>query len=299
MNVGDWSVWPAPAKLNLFLHITGRREDGYHTLQTVFQLLDWGDAIRMRVRADGVIAQHTALANLAADDDLCVRAARLLQSLAGKGHGVDIELDKRIPLGGGLGGGSSDAATMLVALNELWSAGLDVDRLAKLGLGLGADVPVFVRGHSAFGEGIGEQLTAMDLPEYHYLVVDPAVQVPTAALFQSSELTRDSPATTISRFLAGESTCNAFQKLVRRRYPPVQRALTWLEAAGAARLSGTGACVFVELNAAEQGAALLQQVPEGMRAVLTRGVNRSPLWGAVEQWRHTGKTGFDWDVAKR
>lgn len=299
MNKGDWSVWPAPAKLNLFLHVTGRRVDGYHTLQTVFQLLDWGDAIRMRVRSDGEIAQCTPLANLAVDDDLCVRAARLLQARARNVRGVDIELNKRIPLGGGLGGGSSDAATVLVALNELWGTGLDIDGLAALGLGLGADVPVFIRGHSAFAEGIGEKLTVMDLPERHYLVVDPGVKVPTAALFQSTELTRDSPATTISRFLAGESTCNAFQELVRRRYPPVQRALTWLEAAGAARLSGTGACVFVELDAAEQGAALLTQVPEGMRAVLARGVNRSPLWGAMEQWRQTGKTGFDWDVAKR
>lgn len=299
MNDVGWSAWPAPAKLNLFLHITGRRVDGYHTLQTVFQLLDWGDTIRLRVRADGEIARENAVPDIALEDDLCVRAARLLQGEAGNVQGVDIDLYKRIPIGGGVGGGSSDAATVLVALNALWGCGLHVDALVELGLQLGADVPVFVRGHSSFAEGIGEQLTAIELPERDYLVVDPGVHAPTAALFQSPELTRDSPATTISRFLAGENTCNAFQELVRRRYPPVQRALAWLEAAGAARLTGSGACVFVELDNVGQGTALLAEVPAGLRAVLTRGVNRSPLLDALEQWRRTGKTGFGWDVAKR
>ena len=299
MNDADWSVWPAPAKLNLFLHITGRRDDGYHTLQTVFRLLDWGDSIHLRVRADGEITRQNELAGVAADDDLCVRAARLLRQHVGSPLGVDIDVEKRIPVGGGLGGGSSDAATVLVALNEMWIAGLDVDDLAELGLQLGADVPVFVRGRSAFADGIGERLTSIDLPEPFYLVVDPAIHAPTAELFQSPELTRDSPTTTISRFLAGESTCNAFQELVRRRYPPVQRALTWLSATGAARLSGSGACIFVELDNVGQGAALLAEVPEGLRAVMARGVNRSPLLDALQQWRRTGKTGFGWDVAKR
>ena len=299
MNEADWSAWPAPAKLNLFLHITGRRDDGYHTLQTVFQLLDWGDCIRLRVRADGEITRQGVFANVPVDDDLSVRAARLLQQHAGSTHGVDIDVDKRIPVGGGLGGGSSDAATVLVALNEMWSCGLDVDSLAELGLRLGADVPVFVRGYSAFAEGIGERLTAIDLPQRSYLVVDPAVHAPTAQIFQSPELTRDSPTTTISRFLAGEYTCNAFQNLVRRRYPPVQRALTWLSVAGAARLSGSGACVFVELENIGQGTALLAAVPAGLRAMVARGVNRSPLLDALEQWRRTGKTDFGWDVAKR
>lgn len=299
MNDADWSVWPAPAKLNLFLHITGRRDDGYHTLQTVFRLLDWGDSIRLRVRADGEITRRNEFAGVAANDDLCVRAARLLQQYVGSRHGVDIDVEKRIPVGGGLGGGSSDAATVLVALNEMWIGGLDVDTLAELGLQLGADVPVFVRGRSAFADGIGERLTSIDLPECSYLVVDPGVHAPTAELFQSPELTRDSPTTTISRFLAGKSTCNAFQELVRRRYPPVQRALTWLSAAGAARLSGSGACIFVELDNVGQGTALLAEVPAGLRAVMARGVNRSPLLDALRQWRRTGKTGFGWDVAKR
>ncbi len=299
MNGDEWSDWPAPAKLNLFLHITGRRDDGYHTLQTVFQLLDWGDRIGLRLRTDGRIVRYYDVPGIAPDDDLCIRAARLLQHRIGDHHGADIALAKQIPVGGGLGGGSSNAASVLVALNELWSGGLDLDLLAQLGLQLGADVPVFVRGHSSFAEGIGEILTAVELPERWYLVVDPGVHAPTATLFQSSELTRDSPATTISRFLAGEITSNAFQTLVRRQYPAVERALAWLEQWGAARLSGSGASVFLPLRDMDQGKKLLAELPADMRAVVTRGVNRSPLIDAVAGWRQTGKTGFGWDVAKR
>ncbi|MEO6075189.1 MAG: 4-(cytidine 5'-diphospho)-2-C-methyl-D-erythritol kinase [Dokdonella sp.] len=299
MNGDEWSYWPSPAKLNLFLHITGRRDDGYHTLQTVFQLLDWGDSVGLRLRTDARIVRHGDVPGIAADDDLCIRAARLLQQRIGDGHGADIALAKQIPVGGGLGGGSSNAATVLIALNELWSGGLDVDALSELGLQLGADVPVFVRGHSAFAEGIGEILTPVQLPERWFLVVAPGVHAPTAALFQSSELTRDTPATTIPRFLAGEITCNAFQTLVRRQYPAVERALAWLEQSGAARLSGSGASVFLPLRDADQGNKLLAELPADMRAVVTRGVNRSPLLDAVAGWRQTGKTGFGWDVAKR
>ncbi|MFZ2237040.1 MAG: 4-(cytidine 5'-diphospho)-2-C-methyl-D-erythritol kinase [Dokdonella sp.] len=299
MNDGEWSHWPAPAKLNLFLHITGRREDGYHTLQTVFQLLDWGDRIRLRLRTDDRIVRHDDVPGIVADDDLCIRAASLLQREIAGSRGADIGLAKQIPIGGGLGGGSSNAASVLLALNELWSAGLDVDSLAELGLQLGADVPVFIRGHSAFAEGIGEKLTAIELPEQWYLVVDPGVHAPTASLFHSSELTRDSPATTILRFLAGEITCNAFQTLVRRQYPAVERALAWLEQWGDARLSGSGASVFLPLRDADQGNKLLAELPADMRAVVARGVNRSPLIDAVAGWRQTGKTGFCWDVAKR
>ncbi|MEO7916262.1 MAG: 4-(cytidine 5'-diphospho)-2-C-methyl-D-erythritol kinase [Dokdonella sp.] len=299
MNSNEWSAWPAPAKLNLFLHITGRRDDGYHMLQTVFQLLDWGDSVNLRVRDDGEITRHGDVPDISPDEDLCVRAARLLQQHAARGHGVDIQLDKQIPVGGGLGGGSSDAATVLVALNELWACGLDVEGLATLGLRLGADVPVFVRGYSAFAEGIGEKLTKIHLAERWFLVLDPAVHAPTDELFQSVELTRDSPATTISCFLAGEITCNAFQALVRRRYPAVERALTWLEAFGAPRLSGSGACVFLEMVDADQGTELLARVPTDLRAFMARGVNHSPLLDAVANWRRTGNTGFGWDVAKR
>ncbi len=299
MNGGEWSHWPAPAKLNLFLHITGRRDDGYHTLQTIFQLLDWGDRVRLRLRTDNRVVRHDDIPGIAADDDLCFRAARLLQQRLAGNHGVDIGLAKQIPVGGGLGGGSSNAASVLVALNDLWSGGLDVDSLAELGLQLGADVPVFVRGHSAFAEGIGEKLSAIELPECWYLIVDPGVHAPTAALFQSPELTRDSPTTTISRFLAGETTCNAFQTLVRRQYPAVERALSWLETWGDARVSGSGASVFLPLRDVEQGNELMAELPADMRAVVARGVNRSPLFDAVAGWRRTGKTGFGWDVAKR
>jgi 4-diphosphocytidyl-2-C-methyl-D-erythritol kinase len=177
---GGWSEWPAPAKLNLFLHITGRRADGYHLLQTVFQLLDWGDTVRLSPRTDGVVRRLQALPGVDAADDLAMRAALALRASSGTQLGADIAIDKQIPLGGGLGGGSSDAATTLVALNELWGTGLDVDALAAIGLGLGADVPVFVRGCSAWAEGVGEVLTPLDLPERWYVVLDPGVQVPTA-----------------------------------------------------------------------------------------------------------------------
>lgn len=285
MTDASWSEWPAPAKLNLFLHITGRREDGYHTLQTVFQLVDWGDTIRLRTRLDGEIVRVSEIASVPAEADLCVRAARLLQAASGAKLGVDIDVEKCIPMGGGLGGGSSDAATILVALNELWACGLDASALADLGLQLGADVPVFVHGHSAFAEGIGERLQPLQLPERWFLLVDPGVAVPTAGLFDAVELTRDTPATTISRFLAGQPTTNAFQAIVQRRYPAVARALTWLQSSGAPRLSGTGAAVFLDLIDFDQGQALLAVLPRDFRAVVARGVNRSPLLDAVRRWR--------------
>jgi 4-diphosphocytidyl-2-C-methyl-D-erythritol kinase len=193
-----WTSWPAPAKLNLFLHIVGRRADGYHLLQTVFQLLDWGDTVRLRIRTDGKIRRDSDISGVPAESDLCLRAAAALRERAGRPAGVDIALDKRIPLGGGLGGGSSDAATVLVALNALWATGLSIDELADVGLGLGADVPVFVRGHSAWAEGVGERLTPISLPRRDYVIVDPRVSVATTALFQAPELTRNSPPMTMS-----------------------------------------------------------------------------------------------------
>jgi 4-diphosphocytidyl-2-C-methyl-D-erythritol kinase len=197
----SWTSWPAPAKLNLFLHILGRRADGYHLLQTLFQLLDWGDTVRLRVRSDGAIRREADIAGVPVESDLCLRAARALRKHTDCPAGVDIDLDKRIPLGGGLGGGSSDAATVLVALNELWATGLTVDELAAIALELGADVPLFVRGDTAWGEGIGERLTPVALPQDCYVIVDPGVFVATAALFQAPELTRNSPPMTISDYL--------------------------------------------------------------------------------------------------
>jgi len=278
MSAGDgWSEWPAPAKLNLFLHIVGRRDDGYHLLQTAFQLLDWGDTVRVRVRGDGVLARASDLAGVAAGDDLVVRAAHALQVATGTRLGADLAVDKRIPMGGGLGGGSSDAATTLVALDALWGTGLDDDALAAIGLGLGADVPVFVRGRSAWAEGIGERLQPLDLPERWYVVIDPGVAVPTAPLFQVPELTREAPHLTIPLFLSGAATRNVFEPVVRERFAGVARALDWLGGFGPARLSGSGGCVFLAVDARETGAAIVGQCPPGMRAVLARGVAASPL----------------------
>lgn len=280
-----WSFWPAPAKLNLFLHITGRRDDGYHQLQTVFQLLDWGDRIGLRPRADGRIARVGEVAGVAADEDLTVRAARALHAATGTTQGAEITVEKRVPLGAGLGGGSSDAATVLVVLNRLWGTGLDEDALAAIGLSLGADVPVFVRGHSAFAEGVGERLTPIALPERWYVVVHPGVHVSTAALFQDAELTRDTPATTISRFLSGETAFNAFEPLVRRRYGAVARAFEWLEPHGVARLSGSGSALFVPVADADTGLRVARGCPSDMAAVVARGVDRSPLHAALDQWK--------------
>lgn len=279
-----WSIWPAPAKLNLFLHVTGRRPDGYHALQTVFHLLDWGDRIALRPRADGRIGRVGDVQGVDADTDLTVRAARALQAATGVAAGADVAIDKRIPLGAGLGGGSSDAATVLVALNRLWGAGLAEDDLATIGLSLGADVPVFVRGRSAFAEGVGERLQPLALPARWYLVVHPGVHVSTAALFQDPELTRDTPATTISRFLSGETVFNAFEPLVRCRHEAVARVFEWLEPHGVARLSGSGSAVFMPVADAKAGLGLVRDCPVGMTAVVARGLDRSPLHLQLERW---------------
>jgi 4-diphosphocytidyl-2-C-methyl-D-erythritol kinase len=272
-----WSDWPAPAKLNLFLHITGRRADGYHLLQTVFQLLDWGDRVRLRAREDAAIVRLDPLPGVAPEADLAVRAAHALRAATGVRRGVDIAIDKAIPLGGGLGGGSSDAATTLVALDALWNTRLGEDALAALGLSLGADVPVFVRGRSAWAEGVGECLTALELPERWYVVVDPGVHVPTAALFAAPELTRDAPHLTIPRFIAGAATTNVFEPVVRARFAQVAQALDWLGGHAPARLSGSGGCVFAAVGSREAGLAIVRECPPGLRAYVARGVAESPL----------------------
>jgi 4-diphosphocytidyl-2-C-methyl-D-erythritol kinase len=277
-----WTAWPAPAKLNLFLHIVGRRADGYHRLQTVFQLLDWGDTIRLRVREDGVISRVAGLENVAAEDDLVVRAARALQSASGCKFGADIAVEKRIPAGTGLGGGSSDAATVLVVLNALWKTHLSADALAEVGRRLGADVSVFVRGRSAWAEGVGDELTAIDLPPRHFVIVDPQIAVSTAALFQAPELTRDTPPTTISRYLAGMETANAFAPVARRRFPRVAAALDWLGRFGEARLSGSGGCGFAAVASQRDAEDIVRQCPPPFRAWTARGVNRSPLHEALD-----------------
>jgi 4-diphosphocytidyl-2-C-methyl-D-erythritol kinase len=280
-----WTQWPAPAKLNLFLHVVGRRHDGYHLLQTVFQLLDWGDTVNLRVLRDGAITRGEDIAGVPREGDLSLRAAHALRQRSGCALGVDIRLDKRIPVGGGLGGGSSDAASVLVALNELWATGLSVEGLADIGLGLGADVPLFVRGHSAWAEGVGEQLTPIDLPQRHYVVVDPRVAVATAPLFQAAELTRNSAKTTISDFLAGTKTSNAFAPVVCARFPQVAAALDWLRHYGDAQLSGSGGCVFLALDSESEADAIAGSCPPEFAACRADGLSRSPLLDALERHR--------------
>jgi len=281
----DWTAWPAPAKLNLFLRITGRRADGYHELQTVFRLLDWGDEVRLRVRADGALQRLTEVPGVPVEADLLVRAAALLKAHAGCAAGVDIAVSKRIPMGGGLGGGSSDAASVLVALNWLWGLGLDVDALAGLGRRLGADVPVFVRGRSAWAEGVGERLTPLALPRRHYVVLDPRAAVSTAELFQAPELTRNAPAATIPAFVSGVAAENAFTPVVRARHPEVAAALDWLGGFGTARLSGSGGCVFLEERSVQRAAMIAERCPARFAAHVATGLDVSPLAAALARHR--------------
>jgi 4-diphosphocytidyl-2-C-methyl-D-erythritol kinase len=272
---------PAPAKLNLFLHVVGRRADGYHLLQTAFQFIDLCDEIDLRVRQDGVIARVQGPADVAPEVDLAVRAARALRQASGVPLGVDIALRKRIPLGGGLGGGSSDAASVLLGLNHLWGLGLGLDALVDLGLDLGADVPVFVRGENAYGEGVGEVLTPLSLPATWFVVVDPRVSVPTASVFQAPELTRNSPPTTIPRLLAGELTRNDLEPVVRARFPGVAAALDWLDRRAPARLTGSGGCVFATCAEVDQARGIVAQCPAEWRAWAVRALPRSPVHAAL------------------
>lgn len=277
-----WSRWPAPAKLNLFLHIVGRRADGYHQLQTVFQLLDWGDSIELCATDDGRIERVAALPGVPAELDLTVRAARALQAASGTARGARLGVEKRIPLGGGFGGGSSNAATVLVGLNHLWETSLNVDELAAIGAQLGADVPVFVRGWSAWAEGVGEQLTPLPLPRRWFLLLDTGVSVPTGELFQAPELTRDAPSATIADFVSGQLRGNAFEPVLRRRAPIVAQALERLAEFGEARLTGTGGGVFVAFDDPLRAAGAQAALPQGWRSWVAEGVDRSPLWRCLE-----------------
>jgi 4-diphosphocytidyl-2-C-methyl-D-erythritol kinase len=274
------SVWPAPAKLNLFLHILGRRPDGYHALQTCFQFVDLCDEIGIAVRADGLIRRALEIPGLPAETDLCIRAAKALKEASATTLGADISLVKKIPVGGGLGGGSSDAATCLIALNHLWGIHWPREKLAAIGLKLGADVPVFVHGRVAWAEGVGERLTPLYPPlapsEANYLILKPNVFVSTAAVFQDPELTRNSAPITIHGFLAsgGRNDCLG---VVRRRYPEVAHALDWLSVFGSARLTGTGACVFLACENKDLAQEIMRKVPPEFEGFLARGLNDSPL----------------------
>ena len=274
--LGHPDPWPAPGKLNLFLHIVGRRSDGYHLLQTAFQFIDLCDELSFWHRADGVIERVGEVTGVPADADLALRAARVLAAQHGVRAGVGIGLRKRLPVQGGVGGGSSDAATVLVALNRLWRLDLSVEALAALGLGLGADVPVFVRGQAAWAEGVGEQLTPADFPAPIYVLVQPDATVTTTELFQATELTRDSPVITMTGFLTTGGR-NDFEPVVRRRYPAVAEALDWLGRVAPARLTGTGSCVYAAMPDERTARETLARLPVRWRGYVVRGLNRSPL----------------------
>jgi 4-diphosphocytidyl-2-C-methyl-D-erythritol kinase len=274
--LGEPFAWPAPAKLNLCLHIVGRRPDGYHLLQTAIQFIDLCDEVAFYERPDGIIERVTGPVDVPEESDLAIRAARLLAAEAGVNAGVGIELRKSIPMGAGLGGGSSDAATVLVALNRLWGIDFEIERLAQLGVKLGADVPVFVRGHAAWVEGIGERIEPVEYPEPLYLVVKPRASVGTREIFQAPELTRNSPITTIRAFLAGGGR-NDCTSTVRGRYPEIAQALDWLREFGEARLTGTGACVFAVMPDMASAAAAKARLPAHWTGFVVRGLNRSPL----------------------
>ncbi|AHY13639.1 MULTISPECIES: 4-(cytidine 5'-diphospho)-2-C-methyl-D-erythritol kinase [Citrobacter] len=280
------SHWPSPAKLNLFLYITGQRADGYHTLQTLFQFLDYGDEIGINLRHDGEIHLLTPVEGVAHEDNLIVRAARLLMKTASAtarlpaGSGADISIEKRLPMGGGLGGGSSNAATVLVALNHLWQCGLSVDELAAIGLTLGADVPVFVRGHAAFAEGVGEILTPVNPQEKWYLVAHPGVSIPTPLIFNDPDLPRNTPKRSIKTLLKCEFG-NDCEVIARKRFREVDAALSWLLEYAPSRLTGTGACVFAEFDTESRARQVLEQAPEWLKGFVAKGVNLSPLHRAL------------------
>jgi 4-diphosphocytidyl-2-C-methyl-D-erythritol kinase len=276
MSAGWDRRWPAPAKLNLMLHVLGRRADGYHQLQTVFRLIDLADTLAFMPRDDGTVRLATPLPDVPEDHDLTVRAARLLRAETGCTAGATIAIEKRIPLGGGLGGGSSDAATTLIALNELWATGLARSDLARLGLALGADVPFFLFGRNALGEGIGEVLTALALPPAWYVVITPQVAVPTREIFNSGALTRDSKPLRIAVFFAGLGR-NDLEPVVRARYPEVARAIDWLARHGTARMSGSGASVFAAFEHEDEARSVAAQVPGQWCTWVVRGLDRHPL----------------------
>lgn len=281
MTGWNWdSLWPAPAKLNLFLHVVGRRADGYHLLQTVFRFIDYGDTVRLRVRQDGIIARVQPLPGIAEADDLTLRAARALQAATGTSLGADIAVDKRLPAGGGLGGGSSDAATTLLALNHLWQTGLARKRLQDLALPLGADVPVFVFGRTASASGVGEVLAPLTVPPAWYLVLMPPVAVSTAGIFQHPELKRDSEPIKMHGFSIPAG--NDLEPLVCRLYPEVARHLAWLKSVGAAQMTGSGSCLFAAF-ADEAGARqALASCPPDMRGFVARGLDMHPLYGLAD-----------------
>ncbi len=291
--MSKYKFWPAPAKLNLFLQITGKREDGYHNLQTVFQFLDVADRLRFEVRDDGKILRKTDHEGVKAEDDLVVKAAKALQQTTDCSFGADIYLQKLLPMGGGVGGGSSDAATTLVVLNHLWETGLGVEDLSKIGLQLGADVSVFIHGHAAFAEGVGEKLTAVEPTEACYLVVKPEVHISTAEIFNDKELTRDSDAIRICDLQIGtaneasvfDELGNVFEPVIARQYPEIAEIIQLLRKNAKARLTGTGACVFASYESQQEAQQAMQLLPDNCSAFIAKGLNQSPLQTMLEKIR--------------
>ena len=278
-------TYPAPAKINLFLHVVGRRTDGYHLLQTVFRFLDFSDELRFTLQENGTVKLHTPTPGVPDESNLCVRAAKLLQQESNTSFGVDISLEKHIPMGGGLGGGSSDAATTLLALNRLWELGWTRARLMELGLRLGADVPVFIFGENAFAEGVGEKLTPIKLPSACYLVLTPPAHVPTAQIFASNELTRNTIPIKIPPFSIAQGH-NDLELVVCQAYPEVARHLQWLRQlnnATMAAMTGSGACVFAEFASEAQAQEALTQLPVDMQGIVARGLDRHPMYDFAEQ----------------
>jgi 4-diphosphocytidyl-2-C-methyl-D-erythritol kinase len=275
------NIWPAPAKLNLFLHITGRRDDGYHLLQSVFQFLDYSDELKFTLRDDGVIRRVTDVPGVAENEDLIVRAARSLQQVANVKQGVDIHIDKKLPMGGGVGGGSSDAATTLVALNYLWKTGFELARLMDIGLVLGADVPVFVQGKAAFAEGVGEKLQSIKLPEPWFLVVKPPIHVSTAKIFNDSQLTRNSPAIKMcdleTQAIGFSDLENVCEPIATRHYPEIAEVIRYLKKYGNARMTGTGACVFTSFEIEAHAQQALNDLPDKWQGFVAKAMNTSPL----------------------
>lgn len=281
--------WPAPAKLNLFLHITHRRADGYHELQTAFQFLDYGDELQFEITDSSEIGLNQSVDGVADEDNLIVRAAKRLQQYSGCSKGAVIHIEKRLPMGGGLGGGSSNAATTLVALNYLWETAVSESELAQLGLELGADVPIFIAGFAAWAEGVGEKLTPISPAEPWYVVVKPDCHVSTAEIFSAMELTRDCEPITISRFLSGEGR-NVCEEVVIKRYPAVANALNWLAQYASPRMTGTGACLFAGFENQQQAQQVVENLPSNWQGFVAKGSNRSPLTALASTLKKSNAT---------
>jgi len=281
----DFEPFLAPAKINLFLHITGRRADGYHTLQSVFQLLDFYDTIHLKPTKSGEIKRINEIMGVPASQDICALAASALQQKTGCKLGLEFIVEKRIPMGGGLGGGSSDAATVLLALNQLWQLNLSQEELMQIGLNLGADVPVFVFGQNAWAEGVGEQLTKIDLPEQYYVVLTPPIHVSTRDVFANSRLTRDTKPLKIADFSSGANSDefrNDLETIVCEEFPAVATTLNWLNQFGSARMSGSGASVFVAVNSKQKADEILAQKPENVTGFVAKGLKQHPLFSLAK-----------------